>query len=61
MPDSSAQYVVTFESGNTLSLDGLRRMNIRDAQSLISLAARIPKQGRIIEVNPAQCDLASES
>lgn len=43
-------YVVTFERGQTLSLDGLRRMSLDDARRLVELAARIPKHGRIVRI-----------
>lgn len=41
-------YVVTFERGQTLSLDGLRRMSLADAQRLVDFAALIPKHGQIV-------------
>jgi hypothetical protein len=46
-------YVVTFDQRPVVgigALSGLRRMTLIDARSLIALAGRIPKRGRIIDV-----------
>jgi hypothetical protein len=45
-------YVVTFDQHPVVgigALSGLRRMTLTDARSLIALAGRIPKRGRIID------------
>lgn len=47
-----SQYVVTFDPRPVVgpgALTGLRRMNLAEAQRLLSEAARIPKRGRIVD------------
>lgn len=46
-------YVVTFDPRPVVgvgALIGLRRMSLSDARDVIALAARIPKRGRVINV-----------
>lgn len=43
-------YVVTFNQNDLTDVSQLRHMSLADAQSLLALAARIPKHGRIVNV-----------
>ena len=44
-------YVVTFNQNNpTSDVSYLRQMSLADAEDLLTLAARIPKHGFIIDV-----------
>lgn len=46
-------YVVTFDPRPVVgpgALDGLRRMTLPEAQEIKALALRIPKHGRVIDV-----------
>lgn len=57
MDESS--YVVTFERGSTVPLDGLRRMSLEEAREVLALAGRIPKRGRIVRVDT--CEIVHEA
>lgn len=49
----AAQYVVQFDSRPVVgagALRGLRQMSLSDARALVELASKIPKHGRIIDV-----------
>lgn len=48
------RYVVTFSREAIVgpgAVDGLRRMTLADARSLVGYAARIPKHGRVIDAH----------
>lgn len=50
----TAQYVVTFNPCPITgpgALDGLRRMTLDEARTVVATAARIPKRGRIINAD----------
>ena len=54
MTETNRRFVVTFDPrpvATVRALDGLKRMSLTYARKVIDQAARIPKRGRIIDVD----------